>query len=238
MSWKIVYKLINESLSDLEFLENEKENIRNPDALGKVVQDTIFDQINMQLGVSSGQQFIEKNNGLTADLRSDAHIQTTENFKNGKIATHNQYIDYQERYDEWQNNFQKDENGNIKQEYDKIDKEFKPKLKQGYRKPYNDGRKKGSAAIHIDETVSVAEQVRDAEANAHLSLSERVKFDQSDKNLNPLDSSANCSKSDHKMENWLESERNGKKPAERFNIDEKQLRQKDKEARTEYERVK
>lgn len=233
-----LYSDLDNDFCELEILKEQKEKIGNPDALGDVIKNVIWEQFQNQIGVQVGEDFIDENRGMTLDLRTSAHIQTTKNFEKGKIATHNDKIDYQKRYDEWQGNFQKDENGNIKMKYDRIDKEWKPSLNKGYRKPYDDGREKGSVALHMDETVSVAEQVRDAEANAHLDLDERIKFDQSDKNLNSLDSSANQSKSDHKMKNWLESERNGKKPAERFNIDEQQLREKDKEARKEYEKVK
>lgn len=233
-----LYLDLDNDFCELEILKEQKEKIGNPDALGDVIKNVIWEQFQNQIGVQVGEDFIDDNRGMTLDLRTSAHIQTTENFEKGKIATHNDKIDYQKRYDEWQGNFQKDEKGNIKMTYDRIDKELKPTLIKGYRKPYDDGREKGSVALHMDETVSVAEQVRDAEANAHLDLDERIKFDQSDKNLNSLDSSANQSKSDHKMKNWLESERNGKKPAERFNIDEQQLREKDKEARKEYEKVK
>lgn len=233
-----LYLDLDNDFCELEILKEQKEKIGNPDALGDVIKNVIWEQFQNQIGVQVGEDFIDDNRGMTLDLRTSAHIQTIENFEKGKIATHNDKIDYQKRYDEWQGNFQKDEKGNIKMTYDRIDKELKPTLIKGYRKPYDDGREKGSVALHMDETVSVAEQVRDAEANAHLDLDERIKFDQSDKNLNSLDSSANQSKSDHKMKNWLESERNGKKPAERFNIDEQQLREKDKEARKEYEKVK
>ena len=47
-------------------------------------------------------------------MRNEAHIQTTENFANGNIATHNTKIDYKERYDNWQSNFQKDANTEYK----------------------------------------------------------------------------------------------------------------------------
>lgn len=40
------------------------------------------------------------------------------------------------------------------------------------------------------------------------------------------------------MTDWLDSERNGEKPADRFNIDENELRERDKAAREEYEKVK
>lgn len=40
------------------------------------------------------------------------------------------------------------------------------------------------------------------------------------------------------MEDWLDSERNGQKPAERFNINEDELRERDQKARKEYEKLK
>lgn len=40
------------------------------------------------------------------------------------------------------------------------------------------------------------------------------------------------------MKEWLNSERDGKKPADRFDINEKELRQKDRQARKEYKKVK
>ncbi|MCI5522982.1 MAG: cation diffusion facilitator family transporter, partial [Spirochaetia bacterium] len=200
---------LEENIKEIEYLKDKQDIIRNPDRLGEAVKTVIIEQIQNQFGLSYGEKFIQENNGLHLDLRNSAHIQTTDNFKNGKIATHNTHIDYQERYDQWQDNFQKDENGNVIYKFDRIDNENKPQLVKGYRKPYDNGREKGNASCHMDETVSVAEQVRDPAANAHLSLKERVEFDQSDVNLHPMDSSANESKGDHKAENWLKSERNG-----------------------------
>lgn len=172
------------------------------------------------------------------NLRHDAHIQTTENFAEGKIASHNTEINYKKRYDDWQANFVKDENGNIVMRYDRIDDEKKAVLVKGARKPFDDRRPKGSASVEMDHTVSAAEIIRDPAANAHLTQEEQIDFANSDKNLNPLDSRANPSKGDHKTPNWLDSERDGKKPAERFDIDEQQLREKDIEARAEYEKRK
>lgn len=229
-------KDINEGLKDLSFLQEEREKIGNPNSLGSVVKDVIWDQFINQIGQYAGEEFIKENRGLTLDLRKDAHIQTTSNFEKGNIASHNKKIDYQQRYNDFRSNFYFDENGKIITKYDRIDNEEKPVLRPGYRKPYDTGRNKGSASVNIDETVSVAEQVRNPAANAHLSLEERVAFDQSEKNLNPMDSSANQSKSDHKAGNWLNSERNGQKPSERFNIDEEQIREKDREARAELEK--
>lgn len=220
-------------LSELDFLKTEEEKIGNLDNLGETIKNVVWEQFINQIAVTAGEGFIKENNGLTLDLRDEAHIQTTENFENGKFANHNTKIDYKERYDEWQNNFQKDENGNVK-----TNSEGKKILTKDARKAYDEGRDKGSAAIHKDHTISAAEVTRDPEAATHLTKTEKVNFANSEKNINDLDASANMSKSDKTMSEWLDSERNGEKPADRFNINEDELREKDKTAREEYENVK
>lgn len=231
---------LEQQIEDLNGLKLDHEKIGNPDTIGNTVMNVVWEQFINQVGVVAGEDFIKENRGLNLDLRNSAHIQTTENFADGKIATHNDKIDYQQRYDDWQSNFQHNEDGSVKMRFDRIDNENKAVLvsEEIYRKPYDKNRPKGSASVAIDEVVSVGEQVRDPAANAHLSLDERVEFDNSNVNLNPMDSRANTSKRDHKMENWLKSERNGQKPEERFDIDVEQLREKDKAAREEYEKQK
>jgi hypothetical protein len=86
---------LDEELADMQFLVAEKENIGNPDNLGNVIKDVVWEQFLNQVAVTAGEDFIEANRGLHLDLRKDAHIQTTENFAKGKIATHNTYINYQ-----------------------------------------------------------------------------------------------------------------------------------------------
>ena len=227
-----------DQLAELDALEDNAEQIGNPESLGDVVANVVWEQVVNQIGVEAAKDFIKKNGGLKLDLRKSAHTQTTENFKNGKTATHNTYIDYQKRYDDWQSNFVKDENGNIITKYDRIDNEEKPVLAKGARDPFDKGRPKGSKVMHEDHTVSAGEIIRDPEANAHMSKEEQVTWANGEKNLKPLDSAANESKGDHKMENWLDSERNGEKPAERFNIDEEQCRKNGKEAREDFEKEK
>lgn len=253
-------KEIDDQLSELKILEENKEKIGNPESLGEIIKNVVWEQFINQIGVTAGEDFIKRNKQLMSnlndeafiqtkitdddvahyrlDLRNEAHIQTTENFSEGKIASHNTEINYKKRYDDWQANFKRDENGNIVMQYDRIDDENKAVLVNGARKPFDDRRPKGSASVEMDHTVSAAEVIRDPQANAHLSKEEQIDFANSDKNLNPLDSRANPSKGDHKTPNWLDSERDGKKPAERFDIDEQQLREKDKEARAEYEKRK
>ena len=97
---------LEDSLSDLKFLEEDKAKISNPENLGNAVMGVIWDQFVIQIGAVAGEDFIKENRGMRLDLRDEAHIQTTENFANGKIASHNTEIDYQQRYDDWQSNFQ------------------------------------------------------------------------------------------------------------------------------------
>ena len=76
-------------LSELEILKENQKQIGNPDNLGKVVQDVVWEQLMNQLAIVAGEDFIKENGGMTLDLRNEAHIQTAENFAKGKIAKHN-----------------------------------------------------------------------------------------------------------------------------------------------------
>ena len=82
---------LTSNLQELEGLELDHQLIGNPDGLGETVQKIVWEQFVNQVGVVAGEDFIKENRGLTLDLRDSAHIQTVENFKEGKIATHNHY---------------------------------------------------------------------------------------------------------------------------------------------------
>ncbi|WP_029502392.1 hypothetical protein [Lachnoclostridium phytofermentans] len=244
---------LEEELADMQFLAEEKEKIGNPDNLGSVIMDVVWEQFLNQVAVTAGEDFIKENRGLHLDLRKEAHIQTTKNFAEGKIATHNTEIDYQERYDDWQSNFQKDPNIEHKtsnyryndeqqvwEKHDTRSDSWKKVLNKDARADFDKGRPTGNntANTNMDHTVSAGEIIRDPDANAHMTREEQVAFANSEKNLNLMDSAANQSKGDSTMSEFLDSERDGKKAAERFNIDEEELRKKDAEAREEYEKQK
>lgn len=234
---------LEESVGELKFLEEDKAKISNPEYLGNAVMNVIWDQFIMQVGAVAGEDFIKENRGMTLDLRNEAHIQTTENFANGKIASHNTEIDYQQRWDDWQSNFVKDENGNVVTHQTRTGKE-EATLVKGARAPYDADRPKGSAEKHtdMDHTISAGEIIRDPAANAHMTQEERIAFANSEANLNEMDSSMNRSKGDKSMTEWLDNPNaNGQKPNEIFDIspeEDQKLRQKDKEAREEYEKRK
>ena len=239
---KLQGQLENE-LADLQVLTDEKEKIGSPDELGKVIGNVVWEQFLNQVAVTAGEDFIEANRGLTLDLRDEAHIQTTENFANGKIATHNTEIDYQQRYDDWQSNFQKDENGTVVTHKTRSGNE-EATLVKGARKPFDENRPSGSKEKHtdMDHTVSAGEIIRDPAAAAHMTKGEQVDFANSDANLNEMDSSWNRSKGDKSMKEWLDNENSkGQKPDDIFDMseeDKKKLLEKDAEAREEYEKRK
>ena len=211
---------LNDILDELSSIEEDREKLQNNQYLEEAIQDIIWDQVQNQLAVQIGKEFIKDNNGQKLDLRKEAHIQTAENFEKGKFASHNREFNYQERYDKWQNNFTTNKNG------ERV-------LKKEARQFFDKGRDMGSAAVHKDHTVSIKEQLNDIEMAAFFSKEQVKEFANSSKNLHDLDASANKSKNDKTMTEFLNSERNGLKPEERFNIDRKQLEKDDKEAREE-----
>lgn len=232
---------ITEQLSDLEKLEEERSKIDNPDNLGDAVLNVVWDQFINQVGVVAGEDFVAENRGLRLDLRSEAHIQTTEHFEEGRIASHNDKIDYQKRYDDWQAGFEKDADGKIVTHTDRTGKEV-PKIQKGARKPFDEGRPMGSKEkkTDMDHTVSAGEILRDPAANAHMSKEEQIDFANSEANLNEMDSSQNRSKGDMSTTDWLDNPNaRGQKPKDIFDMtdeDEKKLRQKDSEAREELDK--
>ena len=211
---------LNDILDELSSIEEDREKLQNNEYLEEAIQDIIWDQVQNQLAVQIGEEFIKDNNGQKLDLRKEAHIQTAENFEKGNFATHNRDVNYQERYDKWQDNFTTNKKG------ERV-------LKKDVRKFFDKGRDMGSAAIHKDHTVSIKEQLNDIEMATFFSKEQVKEFANSSKNLHDLDASANMSKGDKTMKEFLNSERNGLKPEERFNIDRKQLEKDDQEAREE-----
>ena len=216
---------LNDILDELSSIEDDREKLQNNQYLEEAIQDIIWDQVQNQLAVQIGEEFIKDNQGQTLDLRKSAHIQTAENFEKGNFATHNRDVNYQERYNKWQDNFTTNKKG------ERV-------LKKDARKLFDKGRDMGSAAIHKDHTVSIKEQLNDIEMATFLSKEQVKEFANSSKNLHDLDASANKSKNDKTMTEFLNSERNGLKPEERFNIDRKQLEKDDQEAREELKKRK
>ena len=96
---------LEDQFADLDFLQEEREHINNPDHLGETVMNVVWEQFMNQVAATAGEDFIRENHGLHLDLSNKAHIQTAENFAEGKIATHN-YISkeqLEQNYDRYKN---------------------------------------------------------------------------------------------------------------------------------------
>ncbi len=229
--------------NDLRALEEDFKKIDNPESLGDTVKNIVWEQFLNQVAVVAGKDFIEENRNLTLDLRNSAHIQSTENFAKGNIATHNTKIDYQDRYNQWHSKLQHNEDGSVKTHTNRLGQK-EATLAKGARKVFDNGRPVGSVErkTDMDHVVSAGEIIRDASANAHLTEKEQIAFANSSRNINEMDAGQNRSKGDKSMSDWLDLPNSkGQRPNEIFEIDEKQDREyrvKDKEARSEFKKVK
>ena len=168
----------------------------------------------------------------------DAEVKMSSNMR------YNEETKTYERYDKgkgsWVGKTRYNEETKVWEDWDSRSGSWKKKLAAEARNKFDTrtAAQKGSASVAKDHTISAAEQIRDTEAAAYVDRETRQNFAKSDVNLNDLDARANSSKNDSTMEEWLNSERDGKKPSERFDIDEDDLRKKDVQARKEYEKMK
>lgn len=227
---------------DLELATKDREKIGNPESLAEATGNVAWEQFMNLVGPYVGEDFVKENRGLTLDLRDDAHIQTAENFAKGIFPSRNKEI-YKKRYEDWQANFQKDENNNIKINSTRMGTQ-EATLVKGARDLFDKDRPKGSVekGTDMDHTVSAGEIIRDPAANAFLTKKEQIAFANSEVNLNEMDAKQNRSKGDKSMTDWLDNPNSkGQKPTETFDIskkDEQKYREKDAEARAEYNRLK
>lgn len=233
---------LKDLIKDIEKIDLDREKLQNSEYLQESIENIVWEQVQLQIAAQIGDEFIKENNGQTLDLRKEAHIQTAENFEKGKLATHNRDVNFQERYDTWQNNFVKDDLGNIQTHSTRSGKIVNTLTKEA-RKPFDTGRPTGSKekGTQMDHTVSAGEIIRDPKANAFLTKEEQISFANSKANLNEIRSEVNQAKGDLSTSELFDNPNSkGQYAREVHNIsskEEKQLREKDKEARTEYDRV-
>ena len=233
---------LKDIVEHIDQLDIDRDKLQNNEYLQESIENIVWEQVQLQLAAQIGDEFIKDNNGQTLDLRKEAHIQTAENFEKGKLATHNRDVNYQERFDNWQGNFQRDVNGNIKTHTTRSKQTVKILTKEA-RKDFDKGRPRGSKenGTQMDHTISAGEIIRDAKTNAFMSKDEQIAFANSKANLNEIRSEINQAKKDNPTTEFLDNPNSkGQYARDNHNIsrkEEKQLREKDKEARAEYDRL-
>lgn len=221
---KAIESEINKNLADLKKLKIERTKIGDPQKLVDSISQIVWQQFILQIAGEAGQEFIKENGDLTLSLKREDHYLNPDKFTKGEMPSHNSKYSkqYQNRYDKWDNTFTDSEHTN---------------LKPNYREPYDATRAKGSASMAKDHTIPVAEIIKDKNAATYLNQDEKINFaNDTNINLKDLDSSANASKSDKTMRDWMESTRDGKHPDERFNINKEELLDRDNKARKEYDK--
>ena len=55
---------LEEELSGLEFLEEEKKKIGNPEALGETIKSVVWEQFMNQVATTAGEDFIKENGSV------------------------------------------------------------------------------------------------------------------------------------------------------------------------------
>lgn len=144
---------LEEQLSELQDLEIEHDKIGNPDALGETIKNVVWEQFLNQIGVQAGEDFIKENRDMTLDLRDSAHIQTGENFEEGKIAEHN-YIS----------------NEQLEQNYDRFKNKPHKEFRDEYVDPGMDKTLKRAGELHKEGVETVTDIYTGRQIPTHTKL--------------------------------------------------------------------
>ena len=233
---------LNDILDELSSIEEDREKLQNNQYLEEAIQDIIWDQVQNQLAVQIGEEFIKDNNGQKLDLRKEAHIQTAENFEKGLIVTHNADRSiYEDRYKDWQGKFEKDEFGNIRTHTTRSGKTVNT-IKKDAREFLDKNRPKGSKekGTDMDHTISAGEIIRDSKVNAFMEEDQQYAFANSDINLNEMRASVNRAKGSKSVPEYLDYPNSkGQYPKDNQNLtelEEKQMREKYKLAKDDLDK--
>ncbi len=212
------------ALQEMQDLESQLKDLRGDNLLA-LCKDNVVNTVVGQFGLAS----------LLIDGRDGGAVTTTHNFEKGVTASAEDAGKYQ-RMDqsrsmsgrEWQQ--QRKQQG--------YDRDFSRRRKQGFqqndilRDEYTGRKLPKDGRTHLDHVVSAREIDTDARMNLHLSGNERVDLALNDDNLAFTTDSINASKSDHKMEDWLDkTNRQGEANHERYNIDRDKAEKRDQRAR-------
>ena len=233
---------LKDILDELSSIEEDREKLQNNQYLEEAIQDIIWDQVQNQLAVQIGEEFIKDNNGQTLDLRKEAHIQTAENFEKGKFITHNADRSiYEDRYKDWQEKFERDEFGNIRTHTTRSGKTVNT-IKKDAREFLDKNRPKGSKekGTDMDHTISAGEIIRDSKVNAFMDEDQQYAFANSDINLNEMRASVNRAKGSKSVPEYLDYPNSkGQYPKDNQNLtelEEKQMREKYKLAKDDLDK--
>lgn len=217
---------LESALCELQELEAQLPKEQKATLL-ELCKDNVLQTIEGQFGLAS----------LVITSQSGGNVTTTHNFEQGKKD--GEWVIAQKdraKYEKWQEN--------MKRPWQDVRKEV------GYDEPLPSMRKKAfqtqdiiisdytgkplpKDGAHLDHIVSASEIEKSAKANLHLSEEQRAKIACDKANLAWSEASANQSKGDNKMDEWLDKKdkKTGQTKAEKYGIDKEKALAKDKKAR-------
>jgi len=218
------------AMREMESIQSDLNEFNGHDLIA-LCKENVIGSVVSQFGLAS----------LLIDSRDGGAVTTTHNFDKGITSSSSDEAKYQKMResramtgDEWkehrkQSGYDSDFSNRRKaafQERDVVRDEYTGKVLP------KDGR------AHLDHVVSAREIDTNAGMNLHLSKEDRVKAALTDDNLAFTDASINMSKSDHKMEDWMDKTKRGQDQEnhERFGLDRDQALDRDKQARTSLNR--
>ena len=217
-----VNKDLEDAISELNNLKNQYSQ-KDSATLLELCKNNVIDTITSQFGLAS--LFINSQDG--------GNVTTTHNFEKGITASDAD----EQKFNSWQEMKQKDW-----QEVRKgtgYDKPLPQKRKEAFKTQdviideYTGRPLPKDGRAQLDHIVSASEIENKSSTNLFMTPEERAKMATNDKNLAWTEGSANQSKGNKKMEDWLKEtdKKTGQTKAEKYDIDEKKAMEKDKDAR-------
>ncbi len=213
---------LEEALKELDVLHNQF-SAKDSENLLDLCKTTVIESITGQFGLAS--MFIAAKDG--------GSVTTKHNFEKGVTATDAD----KQKYENFKSNNDGSRSWETVRQSGGYDDGFSQKRKTAFQtqevvtdaytgKPLpKDGR------AHIDHIVSAKEIEGSAANHLFLTPEQRAKMATSDKNLAWTEASANMSKGDRPMKEWLDKQKNGETNDKRFGIDREKALQQDAEAR-------
>lgn len=226
---------LGEALEELNGLKRQLNEGVGAELIG-ACKNSVIESITSQFGLAS----------LMIDSKDGGSVTTTQNFEKGITST----SEDQQKYNEYTAN-----NDGSKSWGSKIGKDGKRtkgiREEVGYDKPLPKMRKDAfqnqdvivdaytgeklskDGSAHIDHVVSAKEIESRSDAHLTMTPAQRARLATSDENLAFTDGSANQSKGEHKMEEWLDKpdKETGTTKGERYKIDQNKAMNVDKKAR-------
>ena len=213
---------LENAINELNSLQDEysQESAENLVDLCKV---NVMSTIVGQFGIAS----------ILLEAKDGGSVTTEHNFEKGIVATEDDKAKY-ETYRANNDGSRKWEDVRTEGGYDKP---LAAMRKEAFKNQstitdeYTGKELPKDGRAHLDHVVSAKEIESDSGAHLFMSAEERAKMATSKENLAWTEGSANQSKGDQKMEDWLNKEKNGESNEKRFGIDKERAMKKDKEAR-------